>query len=133
MEESDKYYENLVDKVMAGSTLQKPSADFTSKIMSQILIAEKNKTIVYKPLISKSVWIVIFGCLIAFVGYIIFTGNKATDHELNVSTLYYSKIDNLIPVFQFSKNTSYAVLIVALMVLIQIPILKNYYDKKYRF
>ncbi|MCC9072525.1 hypothetical protein LNQ49_13115 [Flavobacterium sp. F-65] len=132
MKESDEYYENLVDKVMAESGLQKPSADFTSKIMSQVLVIEKNKSIVYKPLISKPVWFVIFGCLIAFIGYVVFAGNKATDYDL-MSTLYYSKIDNLVPVFQFSKSTSYAVFIVVLMLLIQIPLLKNYYDKRYRF
>ncbi|OUL60152.1 hypothetical protein [Flavobacterium sp. AJR] len=133
MKESDEYYENLVDKVMAESVLQKPSADFTSKIMSQILIAEKSKAIVYKPLISKSVWFVILVCLIAFVGYVIFGGNETKQNDLVVSDLLYSKIDNITPLFQFSKNTSYAVLIVALMALIQIPVLKNYYDKRYRF
>jgi hypothetical protein len=133
MKESDEYYENLVDKVMAEGTLQKPSADFTSKIMSQILIAEKSKRVVYKPLISKPVWFVIFGCLIAFVGYTIFTGNQTSQYSSDLSGLYYSKIDNLFPVFQLSSNTSYAVLIVTLMVLIQIPLLKNYYDKRYRF
>ncbi|KFF17914.1 hypothetical protein [Flavobacterium hydatis] len=132
MKESDKYYENLVDKVMAETTLQKPSADFTSKIMSQILIAEKNKAIVYKPLISKSVWVLIFGCLIAFVGYAIFGINVKEDDSV-VGDLLYSKMENITPLFQFSKNTSYAVLIVVLMVLIQIPLLKNYYDKRYRF
>jgi hypothetical protein len=133
MKESDEYYENLVDKVMAESTLLKPSADFTSKIMSQILIAEKSKRVVYKPLISKPVWFVIFGCLIAFVGYTIFTGNQTSQYSSDLNGSYYSKIDNLFPVFQLSSNTSYAVLIVTLMVLIQIPLLKNYYDKRYRF
>jgi hypothetical protein len=132
MKESDKYYEKLVDQVMAESTLQKPSADFTSKIMSQILIAEQNKAIVYKPLISKPIWFLIFGCIIAFVGYAIFGVNVEQD-DLVVNDLLYSKIENMTPLFQFSKNTSYAVLIVVLMVLIQIPLLKNYYDKRYGF
>lgn len=133
MKESDKYYENLVDKVMAEGIMQKPSADFTSRVMLQVLALEKTKSIVYKPLISKSVWAVIFGGLVVFIGYVVFATNKAVGNDLSISTLYYSKIDNLIPVFQFSKNTSYAVLIVILMVLVQISLLKNYYDKKYRF
>ncbi len=133
MKESDKYYENLVDKVMAEGTMQKPSADFTSRVMLQVLALEKTKSIVYKPLISKLVWAVIFGSLVVFIGYVVFATNKAVGSDLSISTLYYSKIDNLIPVFQFSKNTSYAVLIVILMVLVQISLLKNYYDKKYRF
>lgn len=133
MKESDKYYENLVDKVMVEGTMQKPSADFTSRVMLQVLALEKTKSIVYKPLISKLVWAVIFGSLVVFIGYVVFATNKAVGSDLSISTLYYSKIDNLIPVFQFSKNTSYAVLIVILMVLVQISLLKNYYDKKYRF
>ncbi|AYN05925.1 MULTISPECIES: hypothetical protein [unclassified Flavobacterium] len=133
MKESDKYYENLVDKVMAEGTMQKPSADFTSRVMSQVLVLQKTKRIVYKPLISKSVWAVIFGSLVVFIGYVVFAPDKAVGSDLSISTLCYSKIDNLIPVLQFSKNTSYAVLIVVVMVLVQISLLKNYYDKKYRF
>ena len=133
MKKSDEYYENLVDKVMAESALQKPSADFTSKIMSQVLVIEKTKSIVYKPLISKPVWGVIFGCLIVFIGYVVFGGDKAMTSDLSLSALYYLEIDNLIPVVEFSKNTSYAVLIVVLMILIQIPLLKNYHDKRYGF
>ncbi|MCV9929564.1 hypothetical protein OIU83_18025 [Flavobacterium sp. LS1R49] len=133
MKESDEYYENLVDKVMAESTLQKPSADFTSKIMSQILIAEKTKVIKYKPLISKTTWIAVFGCLIAVVGYVIFSQNQTGQYNISVSDLYYAKIDDFFPVFFFSKNTGYAVLIVVLMMLVQISLLKNYYDKKYKF
>jgi hypothetical protein len=41
MNESDKNIENLIDKMMSESTLESPSIDFTSKIMSQVLVAEK--------------------------------------------------------------------------------------------
>ena len=95
MKESDKYYENLVDKVMAEGTMQKPSADFTSRVMSQVLVLQKTKRIVYKPLISKSVWAVIFGSLVVFIGYVVFAPDKAVGSDLSISTLCYSKIDTL--------------------------------------
>jgi len=53
MKESDKNIENLIDKMMAENTLESPSIDFTSKIMSQVLVAEKSKIKTYKPLISN--------------------------------------------------------------------------------
>mgnify|MGYP006183203993 CR=1 FL=1 len=53
MKESDKNLEQLIDKMMAENTLQSPSADFTSNLMSQIFVAEKAKIKPYKPLISK--------------------------------------------------------------------------------
>jgi hypothetical protein len=43
MKESDKNIENLIDKMMAENTLESPSIDFTSKIMAQVLVAEKAK------------------------------------------------------------------------------------------
>jgi len=43
MKESDKNIENLIDKMMSEDTLESPSIDFTSKIMAQVLVAEKIK------------------------------------------------------------------------------------------
>lgn len=44
MNESAKNIENLIDKMMAENTLESPSIDFTSKIMSQVLAVEKEKS-----------------------------------------------------------------------------------------
>ena len=43
MKESDKNIEKFIDGIMAESTLESPSIDFTSKVMSQILVAQKSK------------------------------------------------------------------------------------------
>ncbi|MEP7093150.1 MAG: hypothetical protein ABI793_03765, partial [Flavobacterium sp.] len=126
MKESDKNIENLIEKMMAESTLQSPSIDFTSKIMSQVLVAEKSKIKAYKPLISKQIWIFIIGALMALTVYMIMTGN---DYDLKISELYYPKFSNLFSGFHVSRNSLYAILIVPFMILIQISILKNYYNK----
>ena len=129
MKESDKNIEKFIEKIMTESTLDAPSTDFTSKVMSQILVVEKIKIQQYTPLISKTIWIVIIGSLISLILYASF-GNEQYDSEIGHS--YVLSISNIFSESHFSINTIYAILIVPLMILIQIPLLKNYYDKKYQ-
>ncbi len=131
MNESDKNIENLIDKMMSENTLESPSIDFTSKIMSQVLVIEKSKIKAYKPLISKSTWIFISICLIALTVYSVYSGS--TISNLKIVNLYSDKVSTLFSGIQLSKNILYAILIVPFMILIQIGLLKNYFDKKYQF
>ena len=129
MKESDKNIENLIEKMMSEETLQSPSIDFTSKIMAQVSIIEEKKLKVYKPLISKQTWFIIIAVLIAFSIYAIATGN---DYDLKINDLYIKEYSNIFSGFHVSGYTLYAILIVPVMMLIQIPLLKNYYAKKYQ-
>lgn len=129
MKESDKNIENLIDKMMSENTLESPSIDFTSKIMSQVLAIEKSKIKAYKPLIPKSTWIIITLILIALTAYSIHLNNTISQFEL--TQLYSEKTSALFSEIHFSKNILYAILIVPFMVLIQIGVLKNYFNNKY--
>jgi hypothetical protein len=129
MKESDKNIEKFIGKIMVESTLESPSIDFTSKVMSQILVVEKSKIQPYKPLISTPIWIVILGSLISLILYTAFW-NESYNSEIGHS--YVVNIPNIFSEFHFSKNTIYAILIVPLMILVQITLFKNYYDKKYQ-
>ncbi|PXY45078.1 hypothetical protein [Flavobacterium hydrophilum] len=129
MKESDKNIENLIEKMMSEETLQSPSIDFTSKIMAQVSIIEEKKLKVYKPLISKQTWFIIIAVLIAFSIYVIATGN---DYDLKINDLYIKEYSNIFSGLHVSEYTLYAILIVPVMMLIQIPLLKNYYAKKYQ-
>ena len=129
MKESDKNIENLIEKMMSEDTLQSPSMDFTSNIMSQILVAEKVQPKVYQPLISKSVWFFVFVVMISLVVYANFF--SGTEYNLEIGKSYSDKIAGAFSRIHFSKNTLYAIMIVPVMVLIQITLLKNYFDKKY--
>ncbi|MFH6945418.1 hypothetical protein [Flavobacterium sp. FlaQc-50] len=129
MKESDKNIENLIEKMMAESSLESPSIDFTSKIMSQVLIAEKSKIKTYKPLISKQTWILIIGALVALTVYAIASGNTT---DLKINELYVEKVSDLFSGIHISTNIIYAFLVVPFMLLIQIGVLKNYFNKKYQ-
>jgi hypothetical protein len=129
MKESDKNMDQFVYKIMSESTLESPSIDFTSKVMAQVLAAQNSKIQQYKPLIATPIWVVILGCLVSLICYSSF-GNVSHHSESDYS--YLVNIPNLFSTFHFSKNTIYAILIVPFMILVQIPILKNYYEKKYQ-
>lgn len=130
MKENDKEIENLIDKMMSENTLESPSFDFTSKIMSQVLVAEKSKIKAYKPLISKQVWMIISAGLIAIIVYAsLFSG---TEYKMELSDVYADKVNNFFSGIHFSKSILYAFLIVPIMILVQIGVLKNYFDKKYQ-
>ncbi|SNR24782.1 hypothetical protein [Flavobacterium sp. ov086] len=129
MKESDKNIEKLIDKMMSESTLESPSIDFTSKIMSQVLAAEERKIKAYKPLISKTTWIFIGITLTALTTYTIYSNNDISNFE--IAKTYSDKASALFSGIHISKNILYALLVVPFMVLIQIGLLKNYFDKKY--
>ena len=129
MKESDKEIENLIEKMMSENTLESPSFDFTSKIMSQVLVAEKSKIKAYKPLISKTTWIFIGVSLVTLTAYALYYNNDISNFE--IAKTYSDKASALFSGIHFSTNVLYALLIVPFMVLIQIGVLKNYFDKKY--
>lgn len=130
MKESDKNLENLIDKMMSENILESPSSDFTSNIMSQILVAEKSKIKPYKPLISTTTWIFIGAALALLIAYnVLFSG---AENNVEIGKTYTDKIAAIFSGIHISKNVLYVFLIVPVMMLIQIGVLKNYFDKKYQ-
>lgn len=129
MKESDKNLENLIDKMMSEIPLDAPSIDFTSKVMAQVLVVEQSKVKIYKPLISKFTWLVIGFGLAALAVYASFFNGSIT--TLATGSSYADKISALFSGIHFSENVLYAILVVPFMMLIQLGVLKNYFDKKY--
>lgn len=133
MKESDKNIEQLIEKMMAEEKLQSPSFDFTSKIMAEVHVLEEKKLKAYKPLISKPVWISIGLALAALVIYVSFFSVSQNNVEIEeIGKLYSAKIATKFSGIHFSKNILYAILIVPIMILVQVGILKNYFDKRYQ-
>ncbi|WP_406844917.1 hypothetical protein [Flavobacterium soyae] len=133
MKESDKNIEQLIEKMIAEEKLQSPSIDFTSKIMAKVESLEEKKIKVYKPLISKPVWISIGLAVAALVIYISLFSVSENNLKIDeIGKLYSDKISTVFSGIHFSKNILYAFLIVPFMILVQVGLLKNYFDKKYQ-
>jgi hypothetical protein len=132
MKESDKNIEQLINKMMTAEKLQSPSIDFTSKIMANVQILEEKKLKTYKPLISKPIWISIGIAVALLVIYVSLFSVSENDIKLDeIGKLYSNKVSTAFSGIHFSKNIFYAILILPIMILVQVGILKNYFDKKY--
>lgn len=128
----DKNIEKFIDNIMKDVIVDKPTTDFTDQIMSQISVLEQKKVISYKPLISKKAWIFISIGLCVLFGYLFF-GNYTSSgwfSTVDLSTISDFKMPKLLSGITMSKTLLYSVVFFALMLCIQIPLLKNYFDKR---
>lgn len=127
----DKNIENLVEKMMSDSSLETPSFDFTSRVMSQVLATDR-KPIYYKPVISKRGWFVIFAAIAGLITWFIFNGNSqnGTGSGFDFSFINTDKVFKALSGFQFSGTTTNIVLLAMLMMFIQIILLKGYLNKR---
>lgn len=131
MENEDKRIEDLVNKLMENDSLEKAPANFTNDVMSKIEMLSETKTIVYKPLIPKYIWWLLGLGFVALIFNIIF--NKPTDssrlsERYNLPEVSFDLFSNLS--VDFSNTLMYATVLLAVMVAIQIPLLKQYFNQR---
>ena len=128
-EHTNKDLENFVDKVMKSSSVEIPSFDFTSKVMSQVTATSKSSVTAYKPLISKTTWGII---LLFTVGVVVYSSfSKDTINLGWLDKLDLSKVPNLFSGIKISNTVMYSLLMFAVMLFIQVPLLKHYYNKRF--
>lgn len=135
-EKIDKNIEELIGKTMSHSTLESPSLDFTAHVMSQVEAVAKTSTTVYKPLISKKVWGLLFGFALVLVAFSIFGTQPESKNwfdTIDFSIFSNNKVTNAVSGFRFSQTTFYAILMCAIMLFIQVPLLKHYFNKRMEF
>lgn len=130
-EHVDKQLENLVAKAIKQSALETPSFDFTANLMLKVESLKQSPTTIYQPPISKHMWFWIFTGFVAFVAYILFiTKPEASVWFSSINILDMEKISNIFSGIHLSRTVIYATVFFAVMLLIQIPLLKNYFDKR---
>lgn len=132
-----KNIDELAGKVMKSSSLETPSFNFTDSVMSKVLALSANKVTVYKPLISKTAWAFIAIGFIATIIFVIF-GTQTEPSDIDFSFLLNHKLTHAmanfnIPNFTITKTFAYAFVFFALMICVQIPILKHHFNQRYKF
>jgi multisubunit Na+/H+ antiporter MnhB subunit len=132
-EQANTQVENLVDKMMKSSALESPSVDFTSQILSKIENLQQSKSTVYQPLISKRVWAGIVGVCMVFLVYIFNTTSIESSSwfaTIDFSKFTNNRVSESLSDYTFSKTMMYAIILLSVMVFIQIPLLKNHFEKR---
>lgn len=134
-ENADKYLDDLSRKVIGKSAIESPSFHFTNNIMSQIKELGTSRATTYVPLISKPVWLAVGLVIACVIGYAIFGSYNAETTWLEHLKLNryvdFVVIDSFTD-FNVSKTMLYITLVFAIMLAIQIPILKHQLDKRFK-
>ena len=131
-EKIDKQMDNLVKKVIVKASLETPSFDFTVQIMTQLVAKKQSESTIYKPLISRTVWIAIFVGFGVLIAYSFFGIQQESQNWIrDFDGLTYSAIFNKFPKITVSKTVLYALVSLSVMILIQVSVLKDYLDKRF--
>ncbi len=129
---TDKNIEKLVERMLQEVEPDKPSIDFTTKVMADALALNKNRSMVYEPLLSRRTWIFIFlGIITVFIYSFITFGATTSGFNLNFTVFNLDRLEKILPSVQISSVTGNVIVFAALMVLIQILFLKKYLDKRF--
>ncbi|SFW13442.1 hypothetical protein SAMN02927921_00193 [Sinomicrobium oceani] len=112
--------EKLIREALREKGREKLPADFTMRIMEQ-LVHEKKPVITYKPLISRTGWMVVAAAVMAVLGLAFFSGSDTGVVNFTLPEL---------PKIKLPRFTGYSIGLIFLLILVQIPLLKIYHSKK---
>jgi len=132
-ENEDKNIEQYVHAAIKETPLESPSHNFTANVMAGVLAIAKSKATLYKPLISKTGWVLIFGVIIATVAYLILNGvtqGGGQPWSFGPGVKNFIKSFSEVHLFQLSRITANVIVASAILMLLQIALLKNYLDKR---
>ncbi len=135
MDEQQKIIDSFVRKTIKSTETEKPSIDFTANIMSKIIIEKQSEATKYKSLISKLGWAAIFIVVTSLFAF--FYLNDTTEELGWLSTIDYSvfkenQLMQFLSTISMTNSAVYGIIALAVMTIIQVPIYRNYYNKRLR-
>lgn len=135
MEENKKNIEldTFAKKYIQEIKEESPSKDFTTSLMSAIVLENSKSVTVSKALISKKAWFVILSIVLAVVLIPFKSQEKSlfTMPELDFSFFNKIQIPNVLESFSISNTVLYAIFLFGLMLIAQVLFLKNHLNKRF--
>ena len=133
MDKQSNKIDKLTHKLINEAGLENPSAEFFINVMDKIETQKVSQPIVFQPLISKKMWLLIISftiiALVLLSVYPIFT--ETSLYQLpSVSKFAFQLPEVQFPEIHFSKITVYGIGFLSLF-LIQIPFLKKQIDQRF--
>lgn len=130
--EDDKKLDEFTGKLLRDFSLETPSFDFTTKVMSRVEGLPSSTATIYKPLISKKSWSVLAVFIVGIFSYLFFG-----DVQMENSWASYKILDLLpemdsvtLPDYQISNVFLYGVVGFTFFMGVQIFMLKNHFNKR---
>ncbi|MEX0995919.1 MAG: hypothetical protein WDZ45_02585 [Flavobacteriaceae bacterium] len=131
-EQETKELERFVAGAMFKTKLETPSPHFTERVIKAVMAEQQATAIGYRPLIPTYMWIGIAFFIVSLTTYLWFLAQPA---PFNWPSLSFGFLENNIlfkklAAVSISKITLYAVLFLAVMICVQIPVLKYYFNRR---
>lgn len=132
----EELFDAFAKKVVKDAGLDRPSVNFTDSVLSKIqLAADKKKSFVHQPLISKKYWLLIALGVGAIFAYIIFAKPNVDEGLLRmmkwnqlVEFNLFGKLSN----FGVSSTVMYGFLALAFFIWVQVLWLTKRVGKRYQ-
>ena len=134
--EENKELDDFIRKIVEEVGFEQPSDNFTNTTLSKIELITENNSTVYKPIISRSIWVGIVVVVIGIFIYVIF--NKPSIEIgwlslLNLNKLAAFNTSLRMPDIFVSNIYIYACIVLAFFVGVQVLFLKRHFEKRYMF
>ncbi len=131
MEKQSKNIDRITKNIIKDGGLHQPSTNFLSNVMEAIETQSVSQPIVYKPLISKTKWGILFVITVLILVLIfIFPVFSETPLFSQLTIPEGFNFEFNLPEMKLSKTTIYGVGFLSLF-FIQIPFLKQQLEKSY--
>ncbi|WP_115461602.1 hypothetical protein [Winogradskyella aurantiaca] len=131
MEHDNEKLDAMLERLMRDEALESPSVNFTDKVMDKVYAIETSTVTAYKPLISKRVWLLIVLSFTFLVAFVMLNNGSADGQWLSSFELprpEFTLFDNIN--FQLSGTFKYAVLFLAIMIGVQMTVIKSYFGRR---
>ncbi len=131
-ENKNKQLDAFLKKQIQDIPLESPSKDFTSNIMDVLQEKESVVTTIYKPLISKKVWIFV-AAAIAAIFFIPFQDSEEgllSKVSFDFSFLEKLNLSGILDGVNVSSTSLYVAFFFTTMIFIQVVFLKNHFNKR---
>ena len=131
---TEQHFDDLAKKVLKNTSLENTSLDFTANVMRTIE-AESKKHFTYKPLISKIGWFAIIVILSGVSIYMMISNNENSNlfDTLDFSLVSNNGLIDAISRIKFSKTLGLTVGFFGIAWLVQLSLLKNYFNNRLQY
>ena len=134
-ENTEQHFDELTRKMMNATEIESPSSNFTYNVMTQIEELEI-ETVPSKPLISKGIWILIGILITGLILYSFFGGLESAGwfDKINYEgVIENNRLSDVFSGINLSNTVLYSAVLFGVFMLIQVSVLKNYFNKRYQF
>ena len=133
--EENKKLDDFIRKTIKEVGLEKPSPNFTNLVLSKIQAEEEKAAIFqFQPILSKKVWFIIIGGVIALFAYLLLGDLEIENPWFSISRLNQLTAYDLsvtIPDLPVSSTFIYGFLIFTFFVVVQVFMLKQSVNRSF--